>query len=146
MKAFPEMKLYFNIPESNQSDMDNTYYRSEIYTGRIRERCAYTACLNGYFQGPAADGAKEAGWELIKRGYPIVNFIHDEFIFDFPENEFLTARIEHAKSIMIESMKKITPHVKVGAGAEVMRHWSKGAKEVRDGNGNYIPFEDVINK
>ena len=54
-------------------------------TGRVRGRVGFTQARNTPFQGLAADGAKLALWALIRAGYRVVAFIHDEIIVELPE-------------------------------------------------------------
>ena len=55
-------------------------------TGRVRGRVSFTQARNTPFQGLAADGAKLALWELIRAGYRVVAFIHDEILIELPED------------------------------------------------------------
>jgi len=53
-------------------------------TGRVRGGCTYTQIKNSPFQGLAADGAKLALWRLLRAGFSIIAFIHDEIIVELP--------------------------------------------------------------
>src|SRR5262249_40377263 len=49
-------------------------------TGRIRGRVTYCQVRNTPFQGLAADGAALALFSLVKEGFRVVAFIHDEVL------------------------------------------------------------------
>jgi hypothetical protein len=53
-------------------------------TGRVRAGVGYTQCRNTPFQGLAADGAKLAVWRLVREGYLVSGFVHDEVLVELP--------------------------------------------------------------
>src|SRR5262249_9415329 len=54
-------------------------------TGRIRGRVGYTQARNTPFQGLAADGAALALFDLVREGFRVVGFIHDEVLVELPD-------------------------------------------------------------
>lgn len=107
-------------------------------SGRIRSNIDYCQLKNNPFQGLAADGAKEALYELIRQGYRVVNFIHDEFLIEVPETWDLKAAESQVKEILISSMSKHCPDVKIKVDAKWMKRWSKSFSldiETMDRNG-----------
>jgi DNA polymerase I-like protein with 3'-5' exonuclease and polymerase domains len=105
----------------------NLYSRESVITatGRLRENASYAACRNGIMQGLAADGAIHALWSLMRAGYTLVNFIHDEVIIEVPEDENLPAKIAEIERLMIEGMQKVVPGANVRVETEVRRSFSK---------------------
>ena len=102
-------------------------------SGRQRGRVTFCQACNTLFQGLAADAAKAAGWELMKAGLPIVNFIHDEFLIEVPE-EFGHEAAMLTEEIMVREANKWTPDVPNKVEALLCRRWSKEAKRiVKDG-------------
>lgn len=97
-------------------------------TGRLRANASYAACRNGIMQGLAADGAIYALWGLMRAGYKIVNFIHDEVIIEVPEDENLPAKIADIERLMIEGMQTVVPGANVRLETEVRRSFSKAEK------------------
>lgn len=140
--TFPEMKQHLK-PMPMFEDGCEGLYMTKILTGRWRRKCGFCAALNTEFQGLASDCSKEAGWKLLRAGYFLVNFIHDEYIAEIPLDEFFTARCAEMASIMIEAMQKITPDVKVKAVPAAMLKWCKAAEDYYDGEGDLIPWEWV---
>ena len=94
-------------------------------TGRLRANASYSACRNGIMQGLAADGAIHALWSLMRAGYTITNFIHDEVICEVPEDEHLPAKIADIERLMIAGMQMVVPGSKVRVETTVRRSFSK---------------------
>ena len=108
----------------------NLYSREPVITatGRLRANASYAACRNGIMQGLAADGAIYALWRLMRAGYTLVNFIHDEVIIEVPEDENLPAKIADIERLMIEGMQMVVPGANVRVETEVRRSFSKADK------------------
>lgn len=118
-------------------------YMSKTQTGRWRRKCSFCAALNTIFQGLAADCSKESGWELLKAGFFLVNFIHDEYIAEVPLNKEFTSRCKEMAAIMMNTMQRFTPDVKVKASPAAMLKWCKAAEDYYDGEGDLLPWEWV---
>ena len=142
LKTFPEMNKHFQA-ERMVDPENNEWFKAITLTGRVRAKCGFCAALNTVFQGLAADCSKLAGWALLKAGYFIVCFIHDEYIIEMPFNEYTTARAKHISQTMINEMGRITTHVKVKAEPALMFSWSKAAEAYYDGEGDLLPWELV---
>jgi hypothetical protein len=82
-------------------------------------------------------GAKRALWYLTWSGLRIVNFVHDEFVFDIPMDQLKGAE-QLAAKIMIEQMQVVIPDVKIGVESAAMLRWNKKAKELRDTDGGIL--------
>ena len=94
-------------------------------TGRLRANASYAACRNGIMQGLAADGAIYALWGLMRAGYTIVNFIHDEVIIEVAEDGNLPAKIADIERLMIAGMHEVVPGANVRVETSVRRSFSK---------------------
>lgn len=112
--AFPEVHRYM------ENDKGHIY----TLTGRKRNNTSYCAEKNTPFQGLAADGAKLALYNLDKRGFKIVGFVHDEIV-----TEVDVDRAEEMKSvqeeIMISSMKEVVPDVKIMVESQISQFYTK---------------------
>ena len=117
-------------------------YKCVTLTGRKRARCSYTQACNSGFQSLSADCTKSAMWNLYKAGYKMVDMIHDETISLLPFDRMTTARAAHIEHIMVESMQKLTPDVKVKAEPALMFRWAKSA-EPYFADGILVPWEMV---
>ena len=79
-------------------------------------------------QGLAADGAIYALWGLMRAGYTIVNFIHDEVIIEVAEGGNLPTKIADIERLMITGMQTVVPGANVRVETEVRRSFSKADK------------------
>jgi len=111
-----------------------------IPTGRVRADCSYTEKHNWPFQALAADGAKLALYGLIRAGYSVVAFIHDEVLVEVPVRDDYRDVAEGISRIMTNSMRLVCPDVEIRTEYAVMSRWQKGAKAVYDEEGRLIPF------
>lgn len=123
---------------------------------RIRGSIPYTVSCNSFFQGLAADAAKEAGWELARAMYlaelrsalygsRTFGFVHDEFLAEIPERS--PEHVHHAAyemaQIMCDTAQRYIPDVKITATPALMYSWSKRAKTVHNKSGLLIPSDGI---
>ena len=101
----------------------------------MRNRTYCQAC-NVKFQAPAAEGGKEALFDLIMNGFKVVNFIHDEFLAEIPMDDNLQENVRRFEDIMVGGMKKIVPDYKIKCESALMMRWAKEADSVYDDRGN----------
>jgi DNA polymerase I-like protein with 3'-5' exonuclease and polymerase domains len=124
VQTYPELGVYLQTyPYSNTLGGEVFFYSCN---GRYRSNCRYSEFCNGKaLQSPAADGAKVALWECFKAELPMLMFIHDEIIFEFPKDNF-EQLIDLAQNIMIDAMQVVTPHTRITTEASVMDEcWTK---------------------
>lgn len=149
------------------TDKDGKEYKRKFYCydtplGMHRAKTDFCACANGMaLQSSSAEGALLAVQEVMREifcgepsiladvdGVPMVRptiFIHDEIFMEIRDDEMLTERIEHIQQTMKECMEVITPDIKAGTEACVMKAWSKGAFEFRV-DGKLRPYEEAPKK
>jgi DNA polymerase I-like protein with 3'-5' exonuclease and polymerase domains len=101
----------------------------------------FTQARNTPFQGLAADGAKLGLWALVKAGYRVVAFIHDEFVIELPEGADHTREAKAIENILNHSMERVTGDIPVACEYALARRWSKAAKAEFDRAGRLIPCE-----
>ena len=159
--TFPETRLYLENPGPELDEMaprplptddPKTRKLKEIFRykcvnlqGRKRARCSFTQASNTGFQSHAADSTKMAMWNIYKAGYTTLSVIHDETITLIPYDSLTTARAAHIQELMVNSMRQLTPDVKVKAEPALMFRWAKSA-EPYFFKGNLIPWEIVPKK
>lgn len=147
-RKWSEMRFYFNHVQALPDPL--TQNRS----GRIRGGASFCAAANGFFQGLAADGAKEALWRVAKECYlpgtelygskPVL-FLHDEIGIETPDGPGAAPACERLAVVMREAMEKWIPDVPIRCGPVMMRRWYKGAEAVRV-NGVLVPSKPEGNK
>jgi DNA polymerase-1 len=141
--AYPEMREYFKYIERLKR-ADGTFSVEHLFSRRLRAGIFYCVACNSPFQGLLADAAKNAGY-LIARGCyrdresplfgcRIVNFIHDEFIVEVPDDGPLyvkaTAAANELSRLMRVGGDPFLPDVPLTADPLLMRRWSKKAKAI----------------
>jgi DNA polymerase I-like protein with 3'-5' exonuclease and polymerase domains len=151
--AWPEMEAYFGIIK-NLTALDGPI--RQVRSGRVRGGASFCAAANGFFQGLAADGAKEAVWRVAWECYvdeasPLfgcrpVFFIHDEIGMEVPYRAFGPERAgraaERLSAVMREAMEKFIPDVPIGCKPIMVRRWFKGAEQVKV-DGVLVPSRPV---
>lgn len=132
---WPEMRRYF----TTVSAIADTGQMTQLRSGRVRGGIDFTNTANGFFQGLAADGAKDALWRVSREVYtdrrsPMFGarplfFAHDEIFSEIPEPIAHLAAPRMAQ-VMRETMAEWLPDVFVDAQPALMRRWSKDAATV----------------
>lgn len=148
--AFPEMPSYFSML-AHESDLsaDGLFNIKQLVSGRVRGGATYTSGANSYFQGLAADGAKNAMWQLFKATYTdtssplfgcrLWNFIHDEFLLMGPrETSHLWA--PEVSRIMVAAMREVIPDVAIAAPPALAERWYKSMEPVYTEDGTLLPW------
>jgi hypothetical protein len=106
-------------------------------TGRIRGRVRYSQARNTPFQGLAADGAGLALFELVKEGFRVVGFVHDEILIELPDEGgyVAEAKVRRVEEIMSRQMERVlVGSIPVGVESKLSRRWTKKAGlAVKDG-------------
>lgn len=134
-RKWPEMTDYFDRVKALPNPL------RQLKSGRVRGGASFTAAANGFFQGLAADGAKEALWRVARECYldaesalygsrPVL-FLHDEIGIEAPDDHRAAPACERLAVVMRESMEAWIPDIPIRCGAVMMRRWFKGAEAVR---------------
>jgi len=161
MRTFPEMEFHLRPEEeprkgnfarrsNSDEDEEGQYYVASTLNGRVRSRCTYNSACNLPFQGLASDGAKislfycaVACWNSEPR-CRIVNFIHDEIIFEIEEKPGYLEVCRTMSELMLAGMKEVIPDVDIKDEGSLMRRWYKEAEPVFDADGLLTVWEPVV--
>ncbi len=146
MAKWPETDQYFDhISEIVNGSCELTQIKSE----RIRGGLDFCNAANSYFQGLAADGAKDCLWRVTHAMYNeqdsplfgcrVFSFIHDEILMEVPLYKAHEASFELSR-LMVSTMKEWVPDVLIVAEPALMLAWDKDAEAVYDANGRLIPW------
>jgi hypothetical protein len=147
MEEFPENKDYFRLISEQ---VEQFGWVQQHVTGRIRGNVQFTSAANGYFQGLAADGAKDALYRVVKEcfdpssvlyGSRVIAFQHDEIVAEHPI-AVASVAAKRISEIMVETMRGYVPRVAKNLVAEpaLMPRWYKGAEPIHDAGGTLIPW------
>ena len=104
-------------------------------TGRLRGAVPFTAAKNTPFQGLAADGCKQAMWDLTKAGYRIVAFIHDEFVIELSRMDDIDQAAQEIPRLCSAAMQPFVPGIPVPCEFALTERWDKRAEAVYDDAG-----------
>lgn len=148
LQQWPEMNAYF--AKVSAAQVGGFIKIKQVRSNRVRGGCRYTAACNTYFQGLAADIAKDALYRVTKEclldetsvlfGSRPVAFIHDELLMEHPEDKAAEAAARVAE-IMVAVACEWTPDVPHSVEPTLMRCWEKEAKPVFDDDGKLIPWD-----
>jgi DNA polymerase-1 len=152
--TFPEFGDYFKYIDT-LGGADGTFNVQHLFSNRLRAGVFYCVACNSFFQGLGADAAKAAGYLIARACYydresplygcRIVNFVHDEWILEVPDDEGhvrATAAADELARLMIVGAEPYVPDVPMGAEPQLMRRWSKKAKRlVNKETGMLIPWD-----
>lgn len=155
-EKWPEAKLYFDYINNKLSwgpnnEGDRVARIQQLTSNRIRGNCFYTEACNGFFQGLAADIGKNAGFMISRACYDesvgsplygsrIVNFIHDQFIVEVPEEIGHECAMEVGR-LMRLGAEPFIPDVPATCTPCLATCWSKEAEAVYDENGRLVPWK-----
>jgi hypothetical protein len=147
--AWREAIPYFDWVK-DQTEVESPRIR-QLYSGRYRGRVGFTDAANGFFQGLAADAAKSAGFLISRACYAdpksalyggrLVNFVHDEFIVEVPDDERAHEAAHELARLAREGAKPFIPDIPLEVEAVLARRWSKKCKPVRGADGRLVPWE-----
>lgn len=101
--------------------------RVETYLGRVRFMDHPEAGPNSIIQGTAGDIGKEAVYQVHRKGYKVVGFVHDEILVEVPEREVQNATIDIPR-IMTEGLQSngdIHQTVKLGVSVKQGKNWGE---------------------
>ncbi len=148
-RTWPEMIAYHAFVKTHV-DANGMFFVNQLFTDRLRGDCTFTAAANSWFQGLGADATLNALWMITKECYvdqnsPLfncrpVNYIHDEFFIEIPEDRYMHERAMRLREVMMRGANALLPDVPTKTSPVIMRYWSKDAHEMYDDNQRLIPW------
>jgi hypothetical protein len=153
-ETWPEVPRYFAFIEDLCRGSGRATVR-HFQSGRYRAGIPYTECCNTFFQGLGADAAKNALYALVRECYVgnsvlnqcrVVNFVHDEFITEMPEEIAHECALE--KTRIVEGIaQQWVPDLRMTCPPTLTRRWSKLADTVKDPQTKrLVPWELTMDK
>ncbi len=156
LHMLPEMREFFAYNGRLTKDTGEGTIL-QLRSKRIRGGAMFCALCNTWFQGLGADAAKHAGFLISKACYVdrtsplfgsrIVNFVHDEFITETPDNDNAHDAAHEQARLMMVGANEFVPDVPFRAGEiepQLMRIWSKDAEPVHGVNGRLVSWEPAL--
>jgi DNA polymerase I-like protein with 3'-5' exonuclease and polymerase domains len=151
-ETWPEMEDFFAYHRSKCANAENLSWIRHIFSERMHGGCRFTAACNADFQGLGADAAGRAGFLLARACYvgpgPLLGtrpvlFVHDEFIGETDDGPSAHEAAMEWGQIMSAGAKEFLPDVNVKVKPQLMRVWSKAAKQVFV-DGRLVPWEPKV--
>lgn len=112
---------------------------SSTLSGRVRGHIRFAARCNTPFQGLAADGAKLAMFELLRLGFKVVGFVHDEVMIEVSKDEDIDQVYKDVDQIMCQTMDDLCPDIPIVCEGLVADCWGKVDQEY-DEDGRIVPY------
>ena len=124
--------------------------------GLYRPNCTFCQAANGRgLQAIAAEGATDGLYQVVKNmwmseegellyGSIPLMFIHDEIVWESPDDELLGERARKVEQLMVDMMERTTPDVKAAAESSAMRRWNKYAESIWDGDRLVVWEEESV--
>lgn len=143
LAQWPEARPYFDWIAKQENESGSVALQRFV-TGSCRSGMSYTVACNDPFQSLGATAATWAGYDLARacyydRGHVLfgshpVNFIHDQYLVEVPDDQWAHERAMAVADIMVAAAKRAIPNVTPKVEPLLCRYWSKDAKAVyRDG-------------
>jgi len=139
-RTYTEMNKFFSTA-AKVMKTGNRHISRTLYSNRIRKVSTYTQLCNNTFQSPAADGAKQALFGIVRACYDetlssplhgcrVLNFIHDELLIESPRTHDDKEVAIEFKRLMEYNFNKVTPDFKTSVDVLIMDRWSKDGKQI----------------
>jgi hypothetical protein len=110
-------------------------------SGRLRGHVGFSQRANTPFQALAADGNKLALFRLLRAGFQVCGFIHDEALVLIPDGTDYGNAIAQIEQILADSMREFTPDIPISTEYLLADRWYKDAAEQPIGtSGRIIPY------
>jgi hypothetical protein len=94
-------------------------------TGRLRANTTFCSARNCLFQGVAADGALLGLWLVWRKGYTLVDFVHDQLVVETPADDQVWERAREVEELMKQGMLMVVPGMNVKVETVISRWLNK---------------------
>ena len=94
-------------------------------TGRLRANATFCSSRNCLFQGAAADGAILGLWLVWRKGYRLVDFVHDQLVVESPGDDKIQDRVIEIEALMKQGMLMVVPGMNVNVETVITRSLNK---------------------
>lgn len=139
------------VSDLDKKRPDSTLMRRILYgdaltiSGRLRGHVGYTQRANTPFQGLAADGNKLALFRLLRAGFQVCGFIHDEMLVLISEGVDYTAAVQQVQQILAKAMQELTPDIPISTEYLLADRWYKNVDaQPVDTVGRIVPYRQSM--
>jgi hypothetical protein len=142
LNSNPMLQRAITAQQPSNLLMRNIFYGSALtISGRLRGHVGFSQKTNTPFQGLAADGNKLALFQLLRAGFQVCGFIHDEMLILIPDGTGYTAAVEQVQQILAGAMQELCPDIPIRSEYLLADRWYKDIDDQpRDELGRIIPY------
>lgn len=94
-------------------------------SGRVRGKCNFSETRNQAFQAAAADGAILCIWQLLRQGFDVRMFVHDEAVVQIKDDHLRNENVQRIEQIMTETMSQHLGGIRIKVDSCVSKSWSE---------------------
>jgi len=138
----PELQREITAQQPGSLLMRRIFYGNALtLSGRLRGHVGFSQKANTPFQGLAADGNKLAMFRLLRAGFQVCGFIHDEMLILIPDGIDYTAAAEQVQQILASAMQELCPDIPIRTEYLLADRWYKEVDEQpKDEQDRIIPY------
>jgi len=139
----PALQHAIAAQEPSNLLMRRIFYGSALaISGRLRGHVGFSQKANTPFQGLAADGNKLALYRLLRAGFQVCGFIHNEMLILIPDGTDYDAAVEQVQKILASAMQELAPDIPIRTEYLLADRWYKDVDEQpRNGQGRIVAFQ-----
>ena len=110
---------------------------------RLRGQVGFSQATNTPFQGLTTDGNKLAMFGLLRAGFRVCGFIHDELLVLIPDGADYTAAVRQVQQILADAMQQFCPDIPFVTEYLLADRWYKGLDDQpTDESGRIVPYKN----
>jgi DNA polymerase I-like protein with 3'-5' exonuclease and polymerase domains len=110
-------------------------------SGRLRGHVSFSQRMNTPFQSLAADGNKLALFRLLRLGFQVCGFVHDEMLILIPDGTDYDVAVGQVQQILEDSMQEFTPGIPIRTEYLLADRWYKDVDDQpMDELGRILPY------
>lgn len=110
-------------------------------SGRLRGHVGFSQRANTPFQGLAADGNKLALFHLLRAGFQVCGFIHDEMLVLVPDGTDYDAAVSQVQQILADAMQELCRDIPISTEYLLADRWYKSVdQQPTDTQGRVVPY------
>jgi hypothetical protein len=118
------------------------YGHAVTISGRLRGHINFSQAANSPFQGLAADGNKLALFRLLRAGFQVCGFVHDEMLVLIPDGSDYDSNVAGIQLILADAMQELCPDIPIATEYLLADRWYKDidAQPTDPTTGRIVPY------
>ena len=137
----PNLDAEISAQEPSSLLMRRIFYGDALtISGRLRGHVGFSQKANTPFQGLAADGNKLALFRLLRAGFQVCGFIHDEMLILIPYGCNHAEAVAQVQEILTDAMQELCPDIPIATEFLVADRWYKDVTQPYDEQGRICVY------